>query len=194
MLSVVLTTYPGDYKCFAAACNALRRQTCRDFEVIAVVKGSGFDPYPSLSSIGAPIGFRYSPDNDTMGDRERQLGLWYCERPWVAFLSADNLVYPDFVARHVKQLAYRTCCVSVVNIDYYRDGRFDGVYPKQAEIAKEKIDLTNFALPTEVARRLDCFGDWCDRKCSDWDSLDRVLADGVAVAWDRGAPPCAAHF
>jgi hypothetical protein len=61
--------------------------------------------------------------------------------------------------------------VSVVDIDLWKQDRYYGRYPRR--LAASKIDLLCFAVPTELARRVDAFGGASSRVyAADWLTFD----------------------
>lgn len=185
MLSVVVTAYEADAHLLDRAANGLVRQTDRDFEVVCVTRGVA----PGAAEVFRGCGFAWrwlpSEPNDRRGDVERRAGLECAKGDKVTWLSADNAVYPGYVATHNRP------GVVVANIDFWRGHRYRGLMPRA--LRRGYFDLTCFSLPRDAALQADAFGPWCDLAHSDWDTFERA-SRGRPVTWDRTAPPVAVHF
>lgn len=192
MLSIVLTAYSGDVRDVRKVLQCLHQQTYKDYEVIPVLKldedeanrlhlSDWFDGIANTVYIMPPLG------DSTGGNAQRRMGLKHATGEYICWVSADNLLYPDFVEQHSKC----NSDVSIVNIDYWKDTRW-GVLPRK--LAVSNVDLLNFAMRRSLALTIDAFnaGDCKIWEC-DWVVLDRALRSG-SHHWDETATTCAAHF
>lgn len=101
------------------------------------------------------------------GNRARRFALSQARSDYIAWVNHDNLIFPNFLATHAANIARSPGCVSVVDIDYWRDERRQGRFPRA--LARSRIDLLNFAVPVEVAREVDAFGEAMERVyAADW--------------------------
>jgi glycosyltransferase involved in cell wall biosynthesis len=79
----------------AFALASLQAQTCENWECIVVDDGSTDDPAPIIQSIGDPrIGY-YPLDRNQGRGYARQLGLEIARGEYIAFLDADDWMYPE---------------------------------------------------------------------------------------------------
>jgi hypothetical protein len=193
--SVVVTVYAGDQVFLPPAATGLMNQTFRDFEVIVVVDGeeplSPYDPHVVFGNT-IPARVVYRPRSSTIGFRERHHGLGLARGEYVAWLNADNLVYPNWLQCHRENATSEPGAISVVNIHYWRLQHYRGVLP--TALAYTHLDLLNYALPRELARRLDVFGPEEEHiPHADWVAFERCARE-APVAWRRDQPACACHF
>lgn len=124
------------------------------------------------------------------GNRARRLGLDYCRGDYVCWVNHDNIVFPDYLSSHARNIAKTPGCLSVVNIECWVRSRYLGVFPF-GEPRLAKIDLMNFAMPVGVARQVDVFGpgietvhhaDWLSYEAaSKLIPVERVPVDSVPV-------------
>lgn len=191
LFSIILGAYSGDVAKIRYALNGLRQQTVGSFEVIVTLKGCTQLDLPERM-LHQPMAFLECLDNDFHGNPERHRGLQEACGKFVTWLSADNIVYPQWLENHLANFAQAADVTSVVNTDYWlpKEG-YKGVLP--ISLTPGGIDLLNFALPIEMARDVDAFGER-DRNetCSDWKVFARCQYP--AVTWVQNQPPCAAHF
>lgn len=101
------------------------------------------------------------------GNVARNFGLRQSAGDYVCWINHDNLISPQYLAAHAANVRKSPGCVSVVDIDYWRDSRWHGRYPRR--LARSKIDLLNFAVPREAALAIDAFGGAATRVyAADW--------------------------
>lgn len=193
--TVVITVYATDQVFLPRALTCLRAQQFQDFEVIVVVDGDEpLHPYePERLCKGfLPARVVYRPRSRTTGFRERYHGLGLAQGRYIAWLNVDNLVFPDWLARHHTNAIRQPGAVSVVHIHYWHLAEYWGVFPR--ELAYGQMDLLNYAVPVELARRVEMFGPQEEALTfADWVAFERC-ARAAPVVWDPHQPPCAAHF
>ena len=191
--------YDRDVDDLRKVITCLRRQTVQDFECIITWKTGTYDTIKRNEVDSFTIDFPQAQNkvyitdpNPTMGSVERYNALHHATSPYIAWVSADNLVFDDFVAQHLANFETR-CDISIVNTDYWTTRGFAGQFPRAVEF--QCIDLLNFAMTTELARRIEAFAvrDALIYE-SDWSVLDRAIKSGAKLMWKRGARCCAAHF
>lgn len=185
VLSIVLTAYEKDVNRIPAVLECLRAQTDKNYELIPVIKGT---PPPAKWFAGVCEQVYTTEPNPTMGNFERRHGLICATGDKVCWVSADNLLFPDFVEQHNRCRNQ----ISIVNTHYWNAEGYCGVFPR--ELALCSVDLLNFALDRELAYRVDAFNSreymlWE----TDWAALDRAMKLGV-TEWNTDAPPCAVHL
>ncbi len=193
--SVIMSVWePWEYTRHAIA--SLVAQTHRDWELILVSDG---DMNPVVDVFLRV--FQHFPNNrfkivgsprveGIWGNRARRLGLDYCEGDYVCWVNHDNIVFPDYLASHARNVEAAPGCLSVVNIECWVRSRYYGVFPF-GEPRLSKIDLMNFAMPLSVAKTVDAFGpvmekihhaDWLTYEAaSKFIPVVRVPADSVPV-------------
>lgn len=188
-LSIVLTAWEGDCDDVRKVVQCLHNQTDKRFELVPVFRGcqrahkwvSGFSPFIYTTGEDAsPFG----------GNAERAVGTMKATGDYVCWVSADNLLYPNFVATHMANFD-AGAEVSIVNTDYWGRNYYCGVFPQSLEL--RKVDLLNFALRTDLAREVKAFSADLKTWESDWAVLERAMKDRI-VSWNRESPACAAHF
>jgi Glycosyl transferase family 2 len=195
LFSVVITVYEGDQIFLPRAMTGLLNQTFKDFEVIVVVDGeTPLRPYDPHHVCGKtiPATVVYRPRSNTIGFRERHHSLQLVRGEYVVWLNGDNLVYPNWLSCHHENLAGNLGAISVVNIQYWLRHDYWGVLP--TALAYGHLDLLNYALPRELARRANVFGPDTERiPHADWIAFERCARD-APVVWKRDQPVCACHF
>lgn len=193
--SVVVTVHAGDQIFLPRAMTGLLNQTHTDFEVIVVVDGEEpLRPYDPGHVCGrtVPATVVYRPRSRTIGFRERHHALGLAAGEYIAWLNADNLVYPNWLACHRENLADRPGAISVVNIQYWLRQDYWGVLP--TALAYGCLDLLNYALPLDLARRANVFGPAEEGiPHADWLAFERC-ARQAAVVWRPDQPVCGCHF
>jgi hypothetical protein len=193
--SVVITIYEADQIFLPRAMTGLLNQTFKDFEVIVVVDGeTPLRPYDPIHVCGKtiPANVVYRPRSNTIGFRERQYSLQLVRGEYIVWLNGDNLVYPNWLACHHENLANHPGAISVVNIQYWQRHDYWGVLP--TVLAYGYLDLLNYALPRELARRASVFGPDTEHIAhADWIAFERCARD-APVVWNRQQPVCACHF
>ncbi len=160
--SVIMSTW-GTWDLTRHAIASLIPQTHRDWELILVSDGDMnpvvdvflrvFEHFPDKR-----VEVVCSPRVDGIwGNRARRLGLDYCQGDYVCWVNHDNIIFPDYLASHARNVEKSPGCLSVVNIECWVRSRYYGVFPF-GEPRLTKIDLMNFAMPLSVAREIDAFG------------------------------------
>ncbi len=194
LISVILGSHSQDVHFLPHALAGLMNQEFKDFELVVTMK-SGTGVVPDVTgkySNTLPARYYYLPANDTGGNRERRFGLHVAQGRYVAWLSADNLVYPNWLSNHARNIAERDGAASVINTHHWHRGGYQGVMPGSLECGR--IDLLNFALPTGLARRTDAFGPATEYAItSDWFAFEPCARESGAV-WHPDQPVCACHF
>lgn len=193
--SVVVTVYAGDQMFLPRALTGLLNQSFTDFELIVVVDGEEpLRPYDPAYVCGQTVPARvvYRPRSNTIGFRERHHALGLAQGQYVAWLNGDNLVYPNWLRCHHENLAGNPGAISVVNIQYWRGPEYRGMLP--TALAYAHLDLLNYALPLDLARRADVFGPAVEHvPHADWLAFESC-ARAAPVVWNRDQPVCACHF
>jgi glycosyltransferase involved in cell wall biosynthesis len=193
--SVVITVYEGDQIFLPRAMTCLLNQTLQDFEAIIVVDGetplTPYDPR-SISAKTVPAQVVYRPRSNTIGFRERHHALQLATGQYIAWLNVDNLVYPNWLQNHHTNVRDAPGAISVVNIQYWQRHDYWGVLPPA--LAYGHFDLLNYALPLELARRMNVFGpDMEHIPHADWLAFERCSKE-APVIWDCQQPVCACHY
>lgn len=193
--TVVVNVYDAHQVFLPRALTGLLNQACKDFELLVVVDGeeplAPYDPR-ELCRQTVPARVVHRPRSRTDGHRERHHALALAGGAYIAWLNADNLVYPDWLLNHYRNVARSPGAVSVVNVQYWRGPLYRGVLPRA--LAVGELDLLNYALPLDLARRLNVFGPDVEHlRYADWLAFERCARE-APVVWDRAQPPCACHF
>ena len=130
----------------------LMNQTYKSFEVIVIVNGETplrpYDPH-ELCRQTIPAQVVYRPRSETDGHRERHHALTLAKGMYIVWVSADNLVYPNWLHNHYTNASQNLGAISVVNIQYWRNQVYRGQLPRS--LAVGEMDLLNYALPLELA-------------------------------------------
>jgi hypothetical protein len=195
LFSVVITVYEKDQVFLPRALTGLMNQSFRDFETFVVVDGeeplAPYEPH-ALCQKTVPVQVVYLPRSSTIGFRERHHSLGLARGEYIAWLNADNLVYPSWLECHYGNVREAPGAVSVVNIHYWQRHDFWGVLPRA--LAYGELDLLNYALPLGLARRLNVFGPDVEHvPHADWIAFERCSRE-APVVWHKDQPVCACHF
>lgn len=196
LFTIAVNAYENDIKMLPHALNGITHQIFRDWEVIVTVKCADKTLLPfdvGLQCRHLPARVIYCSPNGLFGNPERHIALQNAKGKFITWLSADNVVYADWLLNHWANFAGNMSGISLVNIHYWRpEFGLASVLPKV--LTRGYVDLLNFALPVGLARRVDAFGSWVEQEsCSDWFVLERCMKEALVV-WRRDQPPCAAHF
>jgi glycosyltransferase involved in cell wall biosynthesis len=197
--SIIMSVWqPWDYTRHALA--SLIPQIHKDWELILVADGEmspvvdifirAFSHWPErrIVTVNSPR------VEGIWGNRARRLGLDYCEGDYVCWVNHDNVVFPDYLSSHVRNIEKTPGCLSVVNLECWVKSRYYGIFPN-GEPRLTKIDLMNFAMPLEIARQVDAFGPAMEKiHHADWISYEAAskLIPVERVAED--ATPVGIHF
>ncbi len=101
------------------------------------------------------------------GNVGRNFALNHVRGDYVCWINHDNLVTPQYLIAHLKNIEKRPGCLSVVDIDLWISCR----YPRR--FAQSQIDLLCFAVPLTIARRVNAFGGESSRVyAADWSTFD----------------------
>lgn len=95
--SVIVSAYAGDLHLLARCLFGVAAQEYRDFETIVTIKADPVafnDATRRCLGITPVVDFIRCDNNDTLGHRERAVGLAIAKGEYVVWLSADNLVLP----------------------------------------------------------------------------------------------------
>jgi glycosyltransferase involved in cell wall biosynthesis len=191
MLSIIVTTYDGDFKFLPHCINGLMHQECKEFEVLVIGKNLTL---AQVANVAKPVCKKeqiiVTPNTDYWGNPERYIGLNKAKGRYITWLSADNLVYPNYVKNHLTNFNGLDC-ISIINTDHWKDGYW-GVLPTRLQLGS--MDMLNFALPTKLAKEIDAFGPHMYHEYTmDW-PVFRKASKLAPVHWDKTQPVCAAHF
>jgi hypothetical protein len=179
----------------------MRNQTFKDFELIFMFHSRTKEEFPTayvdqwMAEFQVPWSLHCRIDDTFWGNTERGLALQLAKGKYITWFSGDNLAYPNWLACHIENFANEKTEVSLVNIDYWRFGKYKGIMPTALKYGE--VDLMNFALSVNLARKIDAFGPWVKDKCSsDWYVLNRALDSelNIKVVWDRNQPVCGCHI
>lgn len=195
LFSVVVTVYDKDQIFLPRVATGLLNQTFKDFEVIVVVDGEErlreYDPERVFGKT-VPATVVYQPRSGTLGYRERHHSLKLVRGEYVAWLNGDNLVFPNWLQCHHENVTSSPGAISVVNTQYWLKQEYWGVLPRSLTFTN--IDLLNYALPTDLARRMSVFGPDTEREHhADWLAFESCTRE-APVIWNRDQPVCACHF
>lgn len=128
------------------------------------------------------------------GNLARNRGLERCSGDYVCWVNHDNIIFPNYLSGHAANIESAGMdCVSVLPIEYWSCKR----YVKRIPSANEdmKIDLLCSAMPLSLAKEINAFGGWYERRLhSDWyivwDAAKRV----PVVRADASAEVFGIHF
>lgn len=160
--SIIMSVWqPWEYTRHALA--SLIPQVHQDWELILVADGEmspvvdiflrAFSHWPERRIVTVD-----SPRVEGIwGNRARRLGLDHCQGDYVCWVNHDNVVFPDYLSSHARNIEKTPGCLSVVNIECWVKSRYYGLFPF-GEPRLTKIDLMNFAMPLGIARQVDAFG------------------------------------
>ena len=193
--SVVITVYQGDQIFLPRAMTCLMNQSFIDFEVLVMVDGetplTPYDPH-HICRQTLPAQIVCLPRSNTIGFRERHHALELASGQYIAWLNVDNLVFPNWLQNHYENTTEAKGGISVVNIQYWQRTDYWGVLPRA--LAYGQFDLLNYALPLDLARRMDVFGKETESVAhADWLAFERCARE-APVLWRREQPVCACHF
>ncbi len=191
--TVVITVHEGDCKFLPHALDCLMNQKFKDFNLIIMVDGESlsYDPVKA-SHNSVPAEVHYTPKTNTCGFRQRNLSLPYCTGEYSVWLNVDNLIYSNYLANHYSNIKKMPGCISVVNLHYWHQDNYYDHLPKGFTCGG--IDLLNYALPSELARKIDAFGrDIENQSVADWLTLQQAMQH-APVVWHKDQELCGAHF
>lgn len=196
--SVILNGCKSDIHFLIHALQGLRNQLYTEFELICLFQDlQEKEEAKRITEMCKQIPqfhnavFSTKDPRSHIGNKEQRIGLDMANGRYITWLNIDNLVYPHWLLSHKKQI---NCAkiISIVNIDYWLEGIYDGILPRSLE--KGHIDLLNFAVPVKWARQADAFGvDTWTHYESDWMTFERIYKEFEDYTWDRTAHPCASH-
>lgn len=161
--SIIMSAW-GTWELTRHAIASLISQTHKNWELVLVSDG----PMSPVVDVFLRALYQHFPSNKVArveaervdgiwGNRARRIGLNYCQGDYVCWINHDNIVFPDYLSSHVRNVEKTPGCLSVVNLECWVRARYYGVFPF-GEPRLTKIDLMNFAMPLEVARQVDAFG------------------------------------
>lgn len=105
------------------------------------------------------------------GNAARHFALQHAAGDYVCWINHDNLVFPNYLSAHAANVSKTPGCVSVVDVDFWKDERYHGRYPRA--LSRSRIDLLNFAVPLTAARAVDAFGGDMEKVyAADWLTFD----------------------
>ena len=190
--SIVMTVYDTWHFLSRALAGVMQQQEC-DWELLVVSDGpaphGAFAPVRMLKQLerrmpGRRLEFWELPRAaGCWGNRGRNFALQHARGEYVCWVNHDNLLSPNYLAAHALNIAKCPGCVSVVNIDYWKNDVYHGRYPRA--LARSRIDLLNFAVPLETACEVKAFGPAMETVyAADWLTFDacRRLRP---VEWNR---------
>lgn len=105
------------------------------------------------------------------GNVSRNFALKHVTGDYICWVNHDNLITPDYLDAHLQNIKKTPGCLSVVDIQLWKNDRYFGRYPRR--FAASQIDLLCYALPAETARRVNAFGGPAERVyAADWLAFD----------------------
>jgi glycosyltransferase involved in cell wall biosynthesis len=193
--SVVITVYQNDQIFLPRAMTCLLNQTFKEFEIMVMVDGetplTRYDPH-HICHKTLPAQVVYLPRSNSIGFRERHHSLQLASGEYIVWLNVDNLVYPNWLQNHYENTRQAPGGISVVNIQYWQRIDYWGVLPRT--LAYGELDLLNYALPLELARRMGVFGQDTENIAhADWLAFERCARE-APVFWPREQSVCACHY
>ena len=193
--TVVVNVYDQHQVFLPRVLTGLMNQTYTNFELLVVVDGETplrpYDPH-ELCRQTVPARVVYRPRSNTDGHRERHYALSLARGTYITWLNSDNLVYPAWLHHHYTNVSKNIGAISVVNVQYWRNEVYRGTLPQR--LAVGEMDLLNFALPLDLAKRHKVFGPEVEHlRYADWLAFESCARD-APVVWDPAQPVCACHF
>lgn len=165
LFSIVMTVFET-FPLLPRAMNCVARQSCGEWELLVVADGAvpagAFSPRRLVQQMqrrcpGKRIEFRQEPRAEgCYGNVARHRALELARGEYVCWVNHDNLIASDYLEAHRENIHAEPGCLSVVDIDLWKQDRYHGVYPRR--FAASNIDLLNFAVPLETARQVQAFG------------------------------------
>lgn len=196
LFSIVMTVF-DPWVLFPHALECVLRQTWSRWELVVVSDGA-CDPLVALSlasSRGRWRGRRVEQQvleraEGCWGNRGRAWGLDWARGDRIVWVNHDNLIGPDYLAAHAAAAARSPDAITVVDIELWQKGRYRGRYPRG--LRRSRIDLLNFSLPVDLARRIEAFGPAMEREYAADGTVFEAAAVIAPVEWE---PVCVgAHF
>jgi hypothetical protein len=162
LFTVVMTVFEP-WVLFPHALECVLRQTWTSWELFVVSDGPA-DPVVGLSLAstrarwkGHRVEQRDLPRAEgCWGNRGRAEGLAWARGERIVWVNHDNLIEPGYLAAHAAAAERSPAAITVVDIELWQKGRYRGRYPKA--LRRSRIDLLNYSLPVELARRVNAFG------------------------------------
>lgn len=168
--TIVMTLF-GTHHFLPRAIACLMEQTCDNWELILVSDGPAPRARHSPCRVLFPLQKRHPINRiefhelpraeNCWGNVARSFGLSRASGDYICWINHDNLITPDFLRTHLRNIRRQPGCLSVVDIQLWREDRYIGRFPRAYRCGK--IDLLCFALPTQTARELDAFGPAMER-------------------------------
>jgi len=188
--SIVMTVHETWFH-LPRALSAVLQQTCPDWELILVsdgaVESSEYAPVKLFQQIRrhhphADLQFlEIEPAPGCFGNRARHRGMHQAKGDYICWVNHDNLIHPDYLETHLLNFVQSPYCLSVVDIELWKDHVYRGRFPQS--LRRSRIDLLNIALPLKTALEIDAFGPACERiYAADW-SLFQAASEKLEVEW-----------
>lgn len=191
--SVVISTYEPHNHFIARVLFMLAQQTCRDFEALIVQDGKDASPLESYArQVQAHYDLNVSVSRllpSPFGNETRRFGAQMARGDYVVWLSADNLILPNYLQQHADNIAAQPGCVSVVNVDWWQKGKFGGTMP--TGLGHGEVDLLCWSCPAAIARQLDVFKS--ENRDADGEAFT-ACSQNAAVVWNVDWPVAGCHF
>lgn len=191
-ISIVMTLYET-YHFLPRAFAGVMQQNYANWELILVSDGPAarekYDPRRIFRTLqrGFPSNraeFHELPRAPgCYGNAARAFGLTRAEGDYVCWVNHDNLISPDYLRTHARNIRRRPGCLSVVDIDLWKEERYRGRFPRGYRCGK--IDLLCYALPTEIARELEAFGPEVERLYAADGKLFEAAARVLSIEHER---------
>lgn len=199
LFSIVMTAY-DTWSLLPRALSTIVQQEWRDWELLLVSDGpaptGAYSPHRLLRQIERRLPGRrlelweLPAAPGCFGNRGRNFALAHARGEYVCWVNHDNLLAPRYLAAHAENAGRVAGCVSVVDIDYWKDDVYHGRYPRA--LRQSRIDLLNFAVPLELARSVNAFGGAMETVyAADWLVFD-ACRRRTPVEWTRQL--AGAHF
>ncbi len=191
LVSIITPVYNGA-RFLAATLDSVLRQSGADWELIVVNDGSTDGTDAILDQYGSDARVRVVEQTNGGTARARNSGLAVASGAYIAFLDADDVWPPDFLAQMVRRLADWPEAVAAYAGWQYMDGEGTPLPqiwrpdPLGAEKLKNEIGWRNALVPSGMLVRraavVQCQGfDAKLRTAEDWDLWLRLMPVGRFV-------------
>jgi glycosyltransferase involved in cell wall biosynthesis len=134
------------------------------------------------------------PHGGWWGNKARNKAMDLCTGEYVCWVNHDNIIYPDYLARHNAMAEARgKKVITVVPIQCRANGELFDWLPR-LPLRHRYIDLLNFAMPLALARECNAFGGVdAETYAADWALFDRAQKKAAPVI-DVSEVSAGVHF
>lgn len=162
LFTIVMTVFEP-WVLFPHAFECVLRQTWYLWELFVVSDGPGGEIVEQALATSRPRWDGHRVEYQVLeraeacwGNRGRAAGLAWARGDRIVWVNHDNLIEPGYLVAHAAAANRNPAAVTVVDIELWQKGRYRGRYPKA--LRRSRIDLLNYSLPVDVARRVNAFG------------------------------------